>query len=294
MKMLIGTLYLVGSLIYGNDLEASKQFLRDYKYDKYSQWGEDGIIQKIFECIGTTSKVCVEFGAWDGLKYANTAHLWRNLGWKAILIEADKNKYEDLLKNIAGYACIPVHAFVGTESHDSIDAILRNLRITEPIDLMSIDIDGDDYHIFDSIQKYRPRVIICEHNPTIPAEFDIYQEKGDYFGCSVGALIRVGESKGYKLVAATETNSFFVDKKYINKFNNFELDPAKITINNYVKYIVYSYAGMPLIMSRMPDWTFAFEAHYNGYPHTLHHKHGIMRIKEWQLGSYEAHGKILR
>ncbi len=271
------------------DLNASdKQYLRDYRFNNYSQWGEDGIIQKIFELIGTTSKLCVEFGAWDGLKYSNTAHLWRHSGWKAILIEADKDKCLELDKNIAGYNCIPVCAFIGFQEHNSIDSILRNLNVTEPIDLMSIDIDSDDYYIFDSLTQYHPRVIICEHNPTLAAELDIYQNKGDYFGCSVGALVRVGKSKGYTLVAATETNSIFVEDQSLAALQNFELDLMKITISDYVKYIAYSYAGMPIIISKKPEWSFAFESHNQGYPNTLHHKHGLMRIKEWQLGSYEA------
>jgi hypothetical protein len=265
-----------------------KPLLRDFKYSHYSQFGEDGIIEKIFEAIGTTSKLCVECGAWDGLKYANTAYLWKHKNWRAILIEADQNKHEELLKNIVGYNCLPVCAYLGREKYNSIDTILAALNINEPIDLMSIDIDGDDYYIFESLTVYRPRVIICEHNPTLPAQLDIYQDYGDYFGCSTGALVRLGKSKGYTLVATTETNSFFVDDASITKLDNFEIALDKIAINTYTKYIAYSYAGMPVILSETAAWSFAFEAHFQGYPSKLHHKHGILRIKNWEPGNYEV------
>ncbi len=282
---------LCGSFFYGGVLlsnDAPKSYLRDFKYNRYSQFGEDGIIEKIFELIGTSSKLCVEFGAWDGLKYANTALLWKHKGWKAILIESDKSRYEELLRNINGYNCIPVCALVGISANDSIDALLTSLDVSEPIDLMSIDIDGDDYYIFESIKVYRPRVIICEHNPTLPAHLDIYQDHEGGLGCSVGALNRLAQSKGYTLVAITETNAFFVDNQCISKFKNFELDLKKNAISFFTKYIAYSYGGMPIIISESPEWAFAFEFNKLGYPNTLHHKHGIMRIKNWELGGYES------
>lgn len=255
-----------------------KPKLRDYKYSIYSQWGEDGIIQKIFEIIGTRSKVCIEFGAWDGIKYANTAALWKNKNWKAILIEADTSKFSELLNNVRSYNCIAINRYVGIGPDNSLEAILQQNNIHDQIDLLSIDIDGDDYHIFESLRALHPRVIICEYNPTIPAELDIYQQYGDYFGCSVGALVRVAATKGYTLVAITETNVFFVENSLINLFYNYELTLSKIAVNDYVKYIIFSYAGMPVIIGKKPG--FAFEIHNLGYPKQLNHKHEILRIKQ--------------
>lgn len=257
--------------------ENQKKSLRDFRYNKYSQFGEDGIIEKIFDIIGTTSKLCVEFGAWDGVLLANTALLYRHKGWKAILIEADKAKYNALVKNTVGYNCIPVCKYVGIESHNSIDAILQSLNINEPIDLMSIDIDGDDYYIFDSLKLYKPRLIICERNATLPAHLDIYQNYGDHFGCSVGALVRLGKQKGYTLLTITDANTFFIDNDYLHYFDEFE--PVNIRdIDSLVNYLAYNYAGQPIILSTSPSGLFTYGIN-NGFKSDFNHNHGVQRVK---------------
>lgn len=89
-----------------------KPRLLDFRKTIHSQFGEDGIIEKIFEIIGTTSKVCVEFGAWDGFFLSNTAALWTK-DWKGVLIEAEQNKFLALLDNVRNYSCVPILAKVG-------------------------------------------------------------------------------------------------------------------------------------------------------------------------------------
>ena len=116
--------------------------------------------------------------------------------------------------------------------------------ISTQIDLLSIDIDGNDYHILDGLKSLRPSVIICEYNPTIPAHCDIYQEYGDGgFGCSVSALIRIAHQKGYMLVTITETNCFFVLEKYKDLFSSYETRLEKIRIEKYLSYLMTSYRG---------------------------------------------------
>ena len=255
----------------------SKKYLKDFKYNRYSQFGEDGIIEKIFELIGAESKLCVEFGAWDGLACSNTALLWRHKKWKAILIEADKIRYAQLLKNIFSYNCIAVCKTVGIEDDNSIDAILTSLNINDPIDLMSIDIDGNDYYIFESLNLYRPRVIICERNPTIPIHLDIYQDYGGYFGCSVGALIRIGNNKDYTLIALTEANAFFVDNQLLHYFNDFELTIDRMDANKIVNYLAYSYDGRPVILSESSESLFVYGLNKKGFLGKLNNKYGVYR-----------------
>src|SRR3972149_6450196 len=101
------------------------------------------MIKTIFEIIGTSSKLCIEFGAWDGILNSNTANLWRN-GWKGILIEADKIKYEALVRNAAGYDCYCIHAFVSHTGENTLENILRRQDLLREVDFLSIDIDGND------------------------------------------------------------------------------------------------------------------------------------------------------
>jgi hypothetical protein len=90
-------------------------------------------------------------------------------------------------------------------------------------------------------------VIICEYNPTIPAEIDLLAEENNYFGCSVSALNRIAEEKGYKLVAITETNCFFVLREYEALFSEYETRLEKIKNDRYVAYFITSYSGEYLL-----------------------------------------------
>ena len=139
------------------------QKLADFGYNKYSQHGEDGIIAKLFELMGTTSKLCVEFGAWDGLYLSNTANLWTN-GWKAVLIEGNPRRWDVLKENTKRSDCVCIKAYVSREGPNSLESLLGSAGVDFEVDLLSIDIDGDDYHILDSLDTLKPRIIICEYN----------------------------------------------------------------------------------------------------------------------------------
>lgn len=230
-----------------------KKRLSDFALNIYSQFGEDGIVENIFNIIGTTTKVCVEFGAWDGFHLSNTANLWVNHGWSGILIECDTTRFEQLKINASKYKSVCINAMVGSDDEDSLEAILTREKIFESIDFLSIDVDGDDYHIFESLRKIRPRVIACEYNPTIPSHLALVPRKHNYFGCSSLSLVRLALSKGYDLVAITETNCFFVLREEISKFKNFELEYAKLTTNRHITYVLSGYSG-DYVFSREPTY----------------------------------------
>lgn len=233
---------LVGS-IHSYSQESEKPKLSDFGYNIFSQYGEDGVLGKIFDIIGTESKTSIEFGAWDGFYLSNTALLWTEFRWHGILIESEKERYKQLVENTKPYDCQCIHAMVG-EGNNSLESILKRNKISiKNIDLLSIDIDNDDYYIFKSLQSLRPRVIVCEYNPTFPADIDIYPEKGAHMGSSVGALVRIAKEKEYSLVAITNCNCFFVRNEDFSKFNEMETDLAKIRINRFLRYIISDFDG---------------------------------------------------
>jgi hypothetical protein len=236
--------------------------LSDYSYNKFSQFGEDGIIQKIFEIIGVTSRCCVEFGAWDGYHLSNTANLWTK-GWKGILIEADSYKYENLLHNLTHYDCYCINAFVGHKDDNTIEAILTKHSINgNSIDFLSIDVDGDDYYIFQSLNLLRPRVISCEYNPTIPVHTELIAEPGSYFGCSSLSLCKLAETKGYRLVSITDTNCIFVTEKEFVNFSEFETSLEKLAINKHLTYLMTGYDGS-YALSQKPTYGFRHPCLHN-------------------------------
>ena len=179
-----------------------------------SQNGEDGILEALFKEIGAKNKWCVEFGAWDGVHLSNTCHLIREHGWNAVLIEGDKRKFAELTTNFgANDRCVLVKTMIGYErGSNTIDDVLASTNAPLDLDLISIDIDGNDWHIWDSITSYRPRVVVIEYNPTIPDDIVFYQDRDMQVnhGCSLAALVELGKSKRYELVALTNFNGIFV------------------------------------------------------------------------------------
>jgi hypothetical protein len=198
-----------------------KPRLTDFAHNVYSQAGEDGILKAVFEHIGAQSRVCIEFGAWDGLTLSNTAQFWRN-GWRAILIEGARDRYPSLARNARGYDCLCLNHMVRPDGEDALETLLRRHRQVDPVDLLVIDVDGDDYHILSGLQSLRPRVVCCEYNPTMPCDSLLVGRPGDSLGCSARALVARAEQMGYALVAMTAVNCIFVLAKESAAFKEFE------------------------------------------------------------------------
>jgi hypothetical protein len=226
--------------------------LSDYAFNEYSQFGEDGIIEKIIDILGASSKICLEVGAWDGLYLSNTARLWKN-GWKAILIESDDEKYKTLTENVKTGDCHLIKSRISHEGNNTLENLLRKEGLGVSLDVLSIDIDGDDYYIFQSLHEIRPRLIICEYNPTIPAHIDLLAEPGNYFGCSVLALVKLAEAKGYKLVSVTECNCFFVREADFGKFSEYETSLQCLASTKHLTYLISGFSG-DYVASRMPTY----------------------------------------
>lgn len=193
-----------------------------YKKNIYSQNGEDGIIEKIFNLIGTDSKICCEFGAWDGIYLSNARNLILN-GWSAIMIESDFAKFNSLVKNYSdNKKVICVNKLVDA-NQNSLFRILKkifpkNYQIN--IDFLSIDIDGLDYEIFQTIDVY-PRVICIEvnagHSPDASSLIQKELAKNN-IGQPLKLFSDIAKTKGYELVCYTG-NAFYIKKDILQKFN---------------------------------------------------------------------------
>lgn len=238
-----------------NNLPNLKPTLADYRRNIFSQKGEDGILEKILECIGVESKTCLEFGAWDGFHLSNTAHLWSNQGWKGLLIEGDKDRYSELLVKTEPYGCICVNNYVGVSKANCLEAILRETACDLSLDVLSIDIDGNDYHIFKSLKHLKPRVVIIEYNASIPLEMDLFQAydlKGN-LGASVASMTRIAGEKGYFLAATTNTNCFFVRNELAHCLKDYDLSYERIISRNFLSpHLASSYKAKYIIFDGRP------------------------------------------
>ncbi len=197
-------------------------YLLDSRKNICSQFGEDGILEKILEILPNESNPwCVEFGAWDGKFCMNTNNLICNKGFCGVMIEGDKNKIPDLKKTFKDYEdkVYIFHRWIDFEEN-SLDNVLSETPIPQNFTLLSIDIDGEDYYVWESLKNYDPKIVIIEFNQTIPSNLSIVQEKGagNHFGASALATCELAEQKGYELVSATDCNLIFVKKEYFPLF----------------------------------------------------------------------------
>lgn len=225
-------------------MKKSPRWLLEHKRDLHSQTGEDGVIEKILDTLPATDKWCVEFGAWDGLFLTNTRNLIESRDYSALLIEADRDKFDDLRRN---YACrpnvLPINRFVGFGSEDSLDKILEGSAVPENFDLLSVDIDGNDYHAWKAMSRYRPKVVVIEFNPTIPTHIRFVQAADENLsqGSSLRSLVDLGKDKGYELVAVLPFNAFFVREEYYELFHLDSNDPELMRTN--LDAITYLFTG---------------------------------------------------
>lgn len=200
--------------------------IRQYESRIFSQNGEDGILLYLFSNIGVTNKTFVEFGVGNG-KQCNSANLALNFGWTGLLMEIDKQSvkdaryyYNQTLKNHASRIQIQ-HCQVTAEN---INQLLTQNNIIGEIDLLSIDVDGNDYWIWQAIDCISPRIVVIEYNASLGSEKAItiqYEPNfnarkkhpsGFYHGASLAALTLLAEQKKYTLVGCDSTgvNAFFI------------------------------------------------------------------------------------
>ena len=207
--------------------------LNNFKKKIFSQNGEDGIVEEILNRLGgSLDKICCEVGAWDGIHLSNIYNLVKNKNYKGLYIEGDDKKFVDLKKNFEGQNVTLINKYVSFEGKNNLDNILKENNVNSDFDLLSIDIDGNDYHIFESLNKFKPKIVIIEFNPLIPNEIEFVQKKDKNInqGSSALSLYNLGKKKDYFLVAATEWNLIFVHDKYINKV----LDNKLLTVTDVV------------------------------------------------------------
>jgi len=195
-----------------------KRRLLPFGFKVYSQNDEDGIIQEIFARIGHGSQVFVEFGVETGLEN-NTLKLLLE-GWSGLWLEGserDVQKINTRFSDVIAQGRLQVrNAFI---DRDNLNGLIGQFRQGE-IDLISIDVDGNDIHFLEVLEVVSPRVIVIEYNGKFPPPMSIAQTYNaahrwrgtDYGGSSLAAIAKVAEHKGYALVGCniTGANAFFV------------------------------------------------------------------------------------
>jgi hypothetical protein len=219
--------------------------LKDTVSGSTSQHGEDGVIEAVFDRIGVDSRTCVEFGAYDLVSLSNVYPLWSS-GWRTLLIEADPARFAKLEADYAAHrARAPsdvqlANRLVAPSGSDSLDRILQQYGFPAEPDLLSIDVDGLELQLWRGLEQFRPRLVVVEYNPTIPPHIELIG--GDRVGSSARALHRLGNEKGYSLVACIGWNAFFVDQEHGHHFTDTD-DLDALFDSSYLWYAMQTYGG---------------------------------------------------
>ncbi len=226
-SMLAGQSEILRNQLLSTPKYSDSRRLEHFGYKVYSQNDEDGIIQEIFRRIGTTNRFFVEFGVQDGLE-CNT-HFLLLQGWRGVFMDGSEEYVKQIQQNFAN----PIkegrlkvlHAFITKENINELMQENGAAAIDE-IDLLSIDIDGNDYHIFEALTYIHPRVVIIEYNAKFPPpslwimpyEKEYVWDGSDKQGASLQALVNLLNQKGYALVATNlnGVNAFFVRKDLVD------------------------------------------------------------------------------
>jgi hypothetical protein len=195
--------------------------ISDTGFRVFSQFEEDGKLLFIFSVIGMKHKVFVEIGSDDGVN-SNSANLYFNFGWHGLFLDGSPksikrgrrffSKYPHPWFYKPKFICAKV-------TRENINDLIKEAGIEGEIDLLSIDIDGNDYWIWDALEVIDPRVVIIEthnefgmNNIVVPYDPD-YAFPGKhpvYHGASPVAMTRLASRKGYRLVGANELGFNFI------------------------------------------------------------------------------------
>ena len=220
-------------------LEASND-IHDYEFKVFSQWGEDGIIQFLIDKVPIANKIFVEFGIGDYTE-CNTRFLLKNDNWSGLVIDGSA-EYIQRLRKDSLYWKFDLKSECAFIRKDNINQLISQNGIIGDIGILSIDIDGNDYWIWDKIDCIQPRIVICEYNSlfgatkkvTTPYSDDFVINKahfsGLYWGASIGGFDYLARQKGYSLVGSNTqgNNIFFVRNDVLGDIPTYAPEQAHV------------------------------------------------------------------
>ena len=207
-----------------NRNKKSIKSLDEVEFQVFSQRGEDGIIQYIISQIEIPNRIFVEFGVEDYTE-SNTRFLLINNHWSGLVMDASKRNIRFIKEDFI-YWKYEITAYQSFITKENINELITNYTKCRDIGLLSIDIDGNDYWIWQAIEVINPRVVVCEYNSlfgdrmrvSVPYATDFDRTKVHYsnlyFGASLAAFCELAEEKGYDFIGTTGAgvNAFFVRK----------------------------------------------------------------------------------
>lgn len=217
------------ALAKANRRAASLADLSDAEFSAFSQWGEDGVIDWLISRLPEIPRTFVEFGVED-YREANTRLLLQIRNWRGLVMDGSEAHIGDIRSQEIywRHGLTAKCAFIDREN---INSLLKKSGMAGEIGLLSVDIDGNDYWVWQAIEAVNPAIVVSEYNAvlgdlhalTVPYRADFQRTQAHhsnlYFGASLPALIGLGKQKGYTFVGTTSTgcNAFFVRNDLVSQ-----------------------------------------------------------------------------
>jgi hypothetical protein len=247
--------------------------LQDVEFKVTSQWGEDGIIDWLIERAEIPSELhtFIEFGV-ENYRESNTRFLLQNRNWRGFIMDGGSSMVNTAIADglYSKYSLSAKQVFI---TRENINELLASSGLGRNIGLLSVDLDGNDYWIWEAIVAVSPVICICEYNAvfgdvhpiSVPYDPNFFLTSAHYshlyWGASIAALRSLAAKKGYRFVGTTlaGNDAFFVREDFAKKFVDTSLlqiqarpQVARYSLNESGKMTCVDVMQRPVIIGDMP------------------------------------------
>jgi hypothetical protein len=212
--------------------------IHDVEFKVFSQFGDDGIIQYLIHRLAPLPDVFVEFGV-ENYRESNTRFLLANNNWRGLVLDGNQKSVAQI-RNEEIYWRHTLTANCAWITRDNINELIRDAGFSGEIGVLSIDIDGNDYWVWEKLDVVDPMIVIVEYNSvfgpdlavTIPYNKNFSRFKahysGQFWGASLPALDLLAKRKGYSLVGCNSAgnNAYFIRKDKIDSLRALNVKEA--------------------------------------------------------------------
>lgn len=212
--------------------------IQEAEFKVFSQFGDDGIIQYLIQQTGISAdeRTFIEFGVQDYLE-SNTRFLLLNDYWRGMVLDIDADAIR-LIQGAPYYWRANLKAVCACIQKDNVNQLFAENGFTGDLGLLSVDIDGNDYWVWQAIEVVRPVIVVAEYNATfgsrravsVPYDPKFYRTRAHasnlYWGTSLKALELVGKEKGYAFVGtnAAGNNAYFVRRDRLGQLSEIDVE----------------------------------------------------------------------
>lgn len=242
-KDLLENRILMGRILSNQNLQRQEEIIKNIQiaeFKIFSQWGDDGIINFLIHYLDIEEKTFIEFGVEDYTE-CNTRFLLVNDNWKGLIIDGSE-KHMSSVKNDDIYWRNDLTVITNFVTAENINDIIVNNNFDGKLGILHIDIDGNDYWIWDKITTVNPIIVIMEYNSvygfdkpfTTPYKSDFVRTKAHYsnlfYGSSLLSLCDLAEKKGYAFIGCNSNgnNAYFIRKDKIKNLKTFTAEEGYV------------------------------------------------------------------